>query len=65
MKAKLVIFTLILCIAASCTKKVYIPLNTYNRTMLELKFFERDGFNCRTGTYNRTMLELKFRYVDI
>lgn len=28
MKAKLVIITLILCIAASCTKKVYIPLNT-------------------------------------
>jgi hypothetical protein len=28
MKTKLVIITLILCIAASCTKKVYIPLNT-------------------------------------
>ena len=28
MKAKLIVFTLILCIAASCTKKVYIPLNT-------------------------------------
>ena len=28
MKTKLVIITLILCIAGSCTKKVYIPLNT-------------------------------------
>ena len=28
MKAKLIVFTMILCIAASCSKKVYIPLNT-------------------------------------
>ena len=42
----------------------------FNRTMMELKFSQRDWQAMRTGRFNRTMMELKsqndaFRHVDI